>query len=76
MEIKQVIMQSEITTNSEGQIFNIFDIIFQLVDGTEAKGCSHINNIGGEGTKAFNIIRNALPQNIPFIGNLTTQDDL
>ena len=59
-DVQQVIVQTDST----------FEIIFKLRDGREVKGLSGVTNINGEGRKAFVIIRNALPQNIAFGGNL------
>ena len=60
-DVKQVIVQSE---NSS------FKIFFKLKDGREVEGCIYIDNKNGEGRKAFEIIRNNLPQNISFSGDL------
>ena len=70
--IKQVIVQTDYSTNCfiKGEHYNAFDVIFKLVDGNEVIGCTKIINKNGEGRKAFNIIRNALP-NIGFGGDLT-----
>ena len=46
------------------------DIIFQLFDGNKIKGCSGVIDKNNAEKKAFDIIRKALPQNIPVLLNL------
>ena len=71
-DLQQVVVQTDYSTTYEinGVHYDAFEIIFKLHDGREVKGCSGVIDKNGEGRKAFNIIRNALPQNIAFGGNL------
>ena len=71
-ELQQVIVQTDYSTNYEinGVHYNAFEIIFKLNDGREVKGCSGVIDKNGEGRRAFVVMRNALPQNIAFGGNL------
>ena len=70
--LQQVIVQTDYSTNYEinGVHYNAFEIIFKLNDGREVKGCSGVIDKNGEGRRAFVVMRNALPQNIAFGGNL------
>ena len=70
--LQQVIVQTDYSTNYEinGVHYNAFEIIFKLNDGKEVKGFSGVIDKNGEGRRAFVLIRNALPQNIAFGGNL------
>ena len=71
-DLQQVIVQTDYTTHYEinGVHYDAFEIIFKLSDGREVKGCSGIIDKNGEGRRAFQIIRNALPPRIIFCGNL------
>ena len=71
-DVQQVIVQTDHSTSYEinGVSYSAFEIIFKLRDGREVKGLSGVIDKDGEGRKAFAIIRNALPQNIAFGGNL------
>ena len=71
-DLQQVIVQTDYTTHYEinGVHYDAFEVIFRLSDGREVKGCSGIIDKDGEGRRAFQIIRNALPQRIVFDGNL------
>jgi len=71
-DLQQVIVQTDYTTHYEinGVHYDAFEVIFRLSDGREVKGCSGIIDKNGEGRRAFQIIRNALPQRIVFGGNL------
>ena len=48
-----------------------FEVIFKLYNGRNIKGISGIDK-NGEGNEVFRIFRDALPQNIPINGNLTS----
>ena len=71
-EIQQVIVQIDHTTsyNINGVYYNAFEIIFKLVNGREVRGCSGVINKNNEGARAASILRNGLPSNIPFGGEL------
>jgi len=71
-DVQQVIVQTDYSTTYQinGVPYSAFEIIFKLRDGREVKGLSGVIDKNGEGRKAFVIIRNALPQNIAFGGNL------
>ena len=71
-DLQQVIVQTDTTTRYTecGERYYSFEVIFRLSDGREVKGCSGIIDKDGEGRRAFQIIRNALPQRIVFGGNL------
>jgi len=71
-DLQQVIVQTDTTTRYTecGERYYSFEVIFRLSDGREVKGCSGIIDKDGEGRRAFQIIRNALPQRIVFDGNL------
>ena len=71
-DLQQVIVQTDTTTRYKecGERYYSFEVIFRLSDGREVKGCSGIIDKDGEGRRAFQIIRNALPQRIVFDGNL------
>lgn len=75
-EIRQVIVQTDSKMNyqSGNTKYNSFEIIFQLNNGREIKGCSGAIDENGEARKAFLTIRNALPNSIPFIGDLAYVD--
>ena len=68
----QVIIQTDYSTNYKigGVHYNAFEIIFKLKDGKEIKGFSGVIDKNGEGRRVFLLMRNALPQNIAFGGNL------
>ena len=70
--LQQVIVQTDYSTNYEinGVHYNAFEVIFKLSDGSEIKGFSGVIDKNGEGRRAFQVIRNALPQRIGFGGNL------
>ena len=72
-DLQQVIVQTDYTTHYEinGVHYNAFEVIFRLSDGREVNGCSGIIDKDGEGRRAFQIIRNALPPRIVFGGNLS-----
>ena len=71
-EIQQVIVQIDQTTSYRINrvYYNDFEIIFKLVNGREVRGCSGVINKNNEGARAASILRNALPPNIPFGGEL------
>ena len=71
-DLQQVIVQTDKTTryNIFGGRYYSFEVIFKLSDGIEVKGCSGIIDKDGEGRRAFQTIRNALPPRIVFGGNL------
>ena len=71
-EIQQVIVQIDQTTSYQiNRVnYNAFEIIFKLVNGREVRGCSGVINKNNEGARAASILRNALPPNIPFGGEL------
>ena len=71
-EVRQVVVKIDPTTNYEinGVHYNAFEVIFQLVNGQEVKGCSGVIDKNGEGRRAAGIIRSGIPQNIPFSGDL------
>ena len=66
--IKEVIVQTDGHTSYEinGVHYDAFEVIFILNDGREIVGCSGAINKDGELSQAYNILRNALPKNIPF----------
>ena len=68
--IKKIIVQNDGHTSYEinGVHYDGFEIIFILNDGREIVGCSGALNKDGELTKAYNILRNALPNDIPLGG--------
>ena len=71
-EIRQVIVKIDPTTNYEinGVHYNAFEVIFQLVNGQEVKGCSGVIDKNGEGRRAASAIRSGIPRNIPLAGDL------
>ena len=71
-EIQQVIVQIDQTTSYRINrvYYNAFEIIFKLGNGREVRGCSGVINKNNEGARAASILRNALPPNIPFGGEL------
>ena len=71
-EIHQVIVQTDPTNvyTCNGFRYNAYEIIFKLVDGREVKGCSGLIDVHNEGARVASILRNALPQNIIFGGDL------
>ena len=71
-DLQQVIVQTDTTTRYKkcGERYYSFEVIFKLSDGIEVKGCSGIIDKDGEGRRAFQTIRNALPPRIVFGGNL------
>ena len=71
-EIQQVIVQIDQTTSYQiNRVnYNAFEIIFKLVNGREVRGCSGVINKNNEGARAASILRNGLPSNIPFGGEL------
>ena len=71
-EIQQVIVQIDQTTSYRiNRVnYNAFEIIFKLVNGREVRGCSGVINKNNEGARAASILRNGLPSNIPFGGEL------
>ena len=75
-EIRLVIVQTDnrMTYKSGKNTINCFEIIFQLNNGREIKGCSGAIDENGEARKAFLTIRNALPSSIPFTGDLAYVD--
>ena len=66
--IKEVIARNDGHTSYEinGVHYNAFEIIFVINDGREIVGCSGAINKDGELGQAYDILRNALPNNIPF----------
>ena len=75
-DIKQVIAQIDSSTHYEinDVPYNAFEIIFDLVDGRQITGCTGVIDKDGEAQRAISILRNSLPSNIIFIGDLTNQD--
>ena len=71
-EVRQVVVKIDPTTNYEinGVHYNAFEVIFQLVNGQDVKGCSGVIDKNGEGRRAASIIRSGIPRNIPFAGDL------
>ena len=71
-EIQQVIVQIDQTTSYRiNRVnYNAFEIIFKLVNGREVRGCSGVINKNNEGARAASILRNTLPPNITFGGDL------
>ena len=71
-DLQQVIVQTDNRTHYEenGNSYNAFEVIFKLIDGREVKGCTGMINKNGEGTRVYQIIRNALPPSIAFGGDL------
>jgi hypothetical protein len=71
-EVRQVVVKIDPTTNYEinGVHYNAFEVIFQLVNGQDIKGCSGVIDKNGEGRRAASIIRSGIPRNIPFAGDL------
>ena len=66
-DLDQVIIEKD----EEGSFASsdVFKINFKLLNGRYAYVCRGINNKTGEGRRAYNIIRNALPQRIGVIGS-------
>ena len=66
--IREVIVQNDGHTSYEinGVHYNAFEVIFILNDGRKIVGCSGVINKEGELRNAYNILRDALPKNIPF----------
>ena len=75
-EIRHIIVQtdSRMSYQSGKTTYKSFEIIFQLNNGREIKGCSGAIDKNGEARKAFLTIRNALPNSIPFTGDLANVD--
>ena len=71
-ELQQIIIQTDYSTrySINGAHYFGFEIIFKLVDGREIKGLSGVIDKNNEGRKVFSMLRNAVPQNIAFGGNL------
>mgnify|MGYP006873163350 CR=1 FL=1 len=71
-EVQQVIVQTDYSTTYEinGVQYNAFEVIFKLIDGREVVGCSGIIDKNNEGRKAFQILKDSLPQKIGYGGNL------
>ena len=71
-EIRQVIIRIDHGTsyNINGVYYNAFEIIFKLINGNDVRGCSGVINKNNEGARAASILRNSLPQNIIFGGEL------
>jgi hypothetical protein len=76
-DIQQVIVQTNYYVHYKinRQHFKSFNIIFKLFDGREVTGCYGIIDKNREGSRAFQILRNALPQRIDFDGNLTYKNN-
>jgi len=72
-DIQQVIVQTNyyVSYKINRYHFGSFDIIFKLFDGREITGCYGVIDKNREGRRAFQFLRNALPQRIEFDGNLT-----
>ena len=72
-DIQQVIVQTNyyVSYKINRYHFDSFDIIFKLFDGREVTGCYGVIDKNREGMRAFQFLRNALPQRIEFDGNLT-----
>ena len=75
-EIRQVIIRIDHGTsyNINGVYYNAFEIIFKLINGNDVRGCSGVINKNNEGARAASILRNSLPQNIIFGGELLYPD--
>ena len=71
-EIQKVIVQIDHTTtyNINGVDYDAFEIIFKLIDKREVRGCSGVINKNNEGARAASVLRNALPPNVIFGGDL------
>jgi len=71
-EVQEVIVKTDPSTSYtiNGVYYKAFEVLFKLIDGRIIKGCTGIINKGGEAKKAFSIIRNGFPSNIPFSGDL------
>ena len=71
-DVQQVIVQTDphTTYKINGVRYNAFEVIFKLVDGRSVVGCSGIIDKNGEGRRAFQIIRECLPQKVGYGGNL------
>ena len=48
-----------------------FEIHFKLIDGSKVEECTGLNDKKGEGEKVFRFLKNALPKNITYSGNIT-----
>ena len=66
-EIQQVIVENYIP---EDLLYGNSRVIFKLVDGKEVKGLDIYDKDKKEGRNVFFMIKNNLPQSIPFGGNL------
>ena len=69
-DIKQIILKNYLKSVENGNNYNS-KLIFKLVNGKEVKGFDISDDHEKEGRNAFEILRNVLPKNIPFEGNLT-----
>ena len=71
-EIQKVLIQKDNKVNyqvNDRQI-DAIEVIFQLHNQSEIKGCSGLINSNNESYKIYNFLRNSLPQNILIEGNL------
>ena len=69
---KEVILISDlqqVIVEHDADEFDTFSVSFKLVDGRKVYG-GYDSNIGGQGKRVYKMIRNVLPQNIVFGGNL------
>ena len=71
--IIKFIVQTDVKASYKynGVLHKFFEIIFVLNDGRIVKGCSGVVDINEEGKKAFNILRDNLPQSISYVQDLT-----
>ena len=72
-QINKVIIKNDFkTTIKTGRrsLHFAFGIFFKLTDGTKVEGCSGLIDKNHEGKKVFRFLKNTLPKNIIFTGNL------
>ena len=67
-DIEQIIVESYMESGEDND-FPYFRIKFKLKNGNEIEAC-HESNDNGEGKRVFMALKNTLPQNTPFGGNL------
>ena len=71
-EIQQVIVETDhsVSHRVNRVHYDSFKVLFKLIGNRTVVGCSGVINRYGESTKALRIIRQGLPPNIQFCGNL------
>ena len=71
-DIQQVIVQTDPTTHDKinNVLIGAFEVIFNLINGTDFTCFKGVMDKNGEGKKFSQILRGALPHQIPITGNL------